>query len=300
MPRALWKGALSFGLVNVPVNLYSAARSEDISFDMLDKRNFAPIGYKKVNKKTGKEVDKANIVKGYEYEKGEYVLITDEDFKQANPKATQTVEILSFIKAADLEPLYLDTPYYLEPGKRGEKGYVLLRDVLKETGRIAIGHVVIRTKEHLAAVLPVGDMLVLNTLRWHDEIRSSEDLEIPKSAGVSGRERHMAKQLVEGMEQDWKPEKFKDTYRDDLMARIKRRIKAGQIHTVPDEEEESAETPRSAEVIDLAAMLRRSLEGKGGKPDDRKEPTEKAHRRAAGHKSVSTKRVTRHHRKRAA
>lgn len=297
MARALWKGAVSFGLVQVPVNLYSAVKSEDISFDMLDKRNFAPIGYKKVNKKTGKEVAKDDIVKGYEYEKGEYVVITDEDFKQANPKATQTVEILAFVKAEEVEPFYFDTPYYLEPGKRGEKGYVLLRDVLKDTGRVAVGHVVIRTKEHLAAVMPVGDMLVLNTLRWHNEVRSRDELDIPKSAGVSDKERHMAKQLVEGMEQDWKPKEFKDTYRDDLMARIKERIKAGQIHTVPEGEEEPAEAPRSAEVIDLAAMLRRSLEGKGPKKEEhaRKQP-----QRAGTHRSAVTKRASTHRRKRAA
>jgi DNA end-binding protein Ku len=297
MPRPLWKGAVSFGLVQVPVNLYSAVKSEDISFDMLDKRNFAPVGYKKVNKKTGKEVTKEDIVKGYEYEKGEYVVITDEDFKQANPKATQTVEILSFVKAESIAPFYFDTPYYLEPGKRGEKGYVLLREVLKDTGRVAVGHVVIRTKEHLAAVMPVGDMLVLNTLRWHNEVRSSEELEIPKSAGITDKERHMAKQLVEGMEGEWKPEKFKDTYRDDLMARIKERIKAGEIHTVP-EGEEPAEAPRGAEVIDLAAMLKRSLEGKGHKSDD-KQHGRKGPRRATAHEPVSAKRAT-HRRNRAA
>ncbi|HWI14925.1 MAG TPA: Ku protein, partial [Burkholderiales bacterium] len=202
-----------------------------------------------------------------------------------------------FIKAETLEPYYLDTPYYLEPGKRGEKGYVLLRDILKETGRIAIGHVVIRTREHLAALLPVGNLLVLNTLRWHNEIRDASDLEIPKSAGVTARERDMAKQLVEGMKQEWKAEKFKDTYRDDLMARIKERVKAGQIHTVP-EEEAPAEQPHTAEVIDLAAMLRRSLQNKSGKADDKEPETEaKPQRRAAASKSASSKRATRHRRR---
>lgn len=289
---------MSFGLVQVPVNLYSAVRSEDISFDLLDKRNFAPIGYKKINKKTGKEVTKEDVVKGYEYEKGEYVLITDEDFRQANPKATQTVEILAFVKADSLEPFYFDNPYYLEPGKRGEKGYVLLRDVLNDTGRVAIGHVVIRTKEHLAALFPVGHMLVLNTLRWQNEIRDSSELEIPKSAGVSDKERQMAKQLVQGMEQEWKPDKFKDTYRDDLMARIKARIKAGEIHNVA-EENEPAKAPRTAQVIDLAAMLRRSLEDKAAKPSGKKE--EHAPRRqAATEKRPATKRAKSSHRRRAA
>src|ERR1044072_8654448 len=155
MPRVLWKGAISFGLVHVPVSLYPASRSEGISFDMVDKRDFAPVGYKRYNKRTGKEVERENIVKGYEYEKGEYVVVTDEDFKQANVEATQTVDIVAFVNAAAVAPYYFDTPYYLEPGKRGEKGYALLREILLRTGRVAIANVVIRSRQHLAAVIPV-------------------------------------------------------------------------------------------------------------------------------------------------
>src|ERR687896_558832 len=161
MPRALWKGAISFGLVHVPVSLYPASRSEGLSFDMIDKRDFSPVGYKRYNKRTGEEVTRENIVKGYEYEKGEYVVITDEDFKQANVKATQTVEIVAFVDAASVAPYYYE-PYYLEPGKRGEKGYTLLREVLRKTGRVGIANVVIRSRQHLAALIPVEHMLLMN------------------------------------------------------------------------------------------------------------------------------------------
>src|SRR5919206_1031234 len=171
MPRALWKGAISFGLVHIPVSLYPASRSEGLSFDMIDKRDFAPVGYKRYNKRTGEEISRENIVKGYEYEKGEYVVVTDEDFKQANVEATQTVDIVAFVDAAAVAPYYFDAPYYLEPGKRGEKGYTLLREVLRETERIAVANVVIRSRQHLAALVPLERVLVLNTLRFAHEIR---------------------------------------------------------------------------------------------------------------------------------
>src|SRR5688572_2934212 len=176
MPRALWKGAISFGLVHVPVALYPATRSERLSFDMIDKRDFSPIGYRRINKRTGEEVANENIVKGYQYQKGEYVVVTNEDFKQANVEATQTVDIVAFVDAAAVAPYYYDTPYYLEPGRRGEKGYVLLREVLRRTGRIGIANVVIRSRQHLAALIPVDRMLLMNTLRFSNEIRSMADL----------------------------------------------------------------------------------------------------------------------------
>ena len=272
MPRALWKGAISFGLVHVPVSLYPAAQSEGLSFDMIDKRDFAPVGYKRYNKRTGEEISRENIVKGYEYEKGEYVIITDEDFKQANVEATQTVDIVGFVDAAAVAPYFYETPYYLEPGKRGEKGYTLLREVLRRTGRIGIANVVIRSRQHLAAVIPFGRVLVLNTLRWASEIRSMEDVNLPEAGaeGLSEKELAMAERLVEDMSDEWKPEQYKDTYRDDLMARIEQRIKAGETHVVTPESGET-EPKRGAEVIDLVSMLRRSLERKGRATDDDKQ-----------------------------
>src|SRR2546423_1965407 len=187
MPRVLWKGAISFGLVHVPVSLYPATQSERLSFDMIDKRDFSPIGYRKVNKRTGEEVSSENIVKGYEYEKGDYVVVSNEDFKQANVEATQTVDIVAFVDAASVAPYYYDTPYYLEPGKRGEKGYTLLREVLRRTGKIGIANVVIRSRQHLAALIPLERMLLINTLRFATEIRSTYDLTQPESvhAGLS-------------------------------------------------------------------------------------------------------------------
>src|ERR1044071_3207289 len=206
MPRALWKGAISFGLVHIPVSLYPASRSEGLSFDMIDKRDFAPVGYKRYNKKTGEEIAYENIVKGYEFEKGEYVVVTDEDFKQANVEATQTVDIVAFVEAASVAPYYFDTPYYLEPGKRGEKGYVLLREVLRETGKIGIANVVIRSRQHLAALIPLEHMLLMNTLRFANEIRPASELSLPDegASGVSDKELAMAERLVDDMTDTWK------------------------------------------------------------------------------------------------
>jgi DNA end-binding protein Ku len=294
MPRVIWKGAISFGLVHVPVSLYPATRSEGLSFDMLDRRDFAPVGYKRYNKRSGEEVPWGEIVKGYEYEAGQYVVVGEEDFKQANVKATQTVEILSFVEADAVAPYYFETPYYLEPGKRGEKGYALLREVLARTRRVGIAQVVIRSRQHLAALLPVERMLVLNTLRYSNELRDAKELTAPetgKAAGVSDKELQMAERLVEDMSDEWRPEQYRDTYQADLMARIEQKIKSGETHLVTPEGEAPAEAPQSAEVIDLAALLRRSLE--------RKEKAKAAapeaappQRRAAARKGVSTKTAT--------
>src|SRR5688572_24068558 len=288
MPRALWKGAISFGLVHVPVSLYPASRSEGLSFDMIDKRDFSPIGYKRYNKKTGEDVTRDHIVKGYEYEKGEYVVITDEDFKQANVEATQTVDIVAFVDAASVAPYYYDTPYYLEPGKRGEKGYTLLREVLKKTGRVAIANVVIRSRQHLAAVIPVDRVLVMNTLRFANEIRSIDDLSLPEGGGkgLTDKEIAMGARLVDDMTEKWDPTQYKDTYSDDLMARIEKRIKAGETHVVTPVKEEG-EPRRGAEVIDLVSMLRRSLEKKGKGAANDEDAEEARPKRAAARKSPS-------------
>lgn len=294
MPRALWKGAISFGLVHVPVSLYPASRSEGLSFDMIDKRDFSPVGYKRYNKHTGEEIERENIVKGYEYEKGEYVVITDEDFKQANVQATQTVDIVSFVDAASVAPYYYDTPYYLEPGKRGEKGYVLLREALARTGRVGIANVVIRSRQHLAAVIPVDRMLVMNTLRWANEIRSMADLTLPETGtgALSDKELAMAQRLVDDMTETWRPDQYKDTYSDDLMKRIEKRIAAGQTHAITSASEDEAPAPRGAEVIDLVSLLRRSLDKKGKRAandDDAEEhaASDERPKRAAARKSPS-------------
>jgi len=267
MARAMWKGAISFGLVNIPVQLYPAEDRKAFQFSMLDKRDMSPVGYKRYSKATGKEVEWANIVKGYEYEKDQYVVLSDEDFKRANVKATQTIDIVRFVGADEIAVEFFETPYYLAPEKRGEKAYALLRETLKSTHRVAIAQVVIRTTQHLAAVLPNGRALMLMTLRYQDELRPMKDLDLPpesaKAAGVSPKEVDLAKRLVDDMTERWNPAEFKDTYHQDLMARIKEKIKLGQTEEITKAEPEEKGARRSAEVIDLAALLKQSL-GKGG------------------------------------
>ena len=268
MPRSLWKGAISFGLVNIPVVLYSAEDRNSFDLTMLDRRNMKPVGFKRYNKETDKEVGWDDIVKGYEYEKERYVVLTDEDFKRANVEATQTVDIVAFVDAEEIAPTYFETPYYLAPDKRGEKGYALLRETLRSTNKFAIANVVIRTRQYLAALIPTGDVIVLNTLRYKNEVRSVKDIEVPsgnlKTSGVSPREIEMAKKLVDEMTERWKPERYRDTYHEDLMKLIDKRIKAGKTEVISEaEDDEKQEKPAKGEVIDLMALLKRSVEGKG-------------------------------------
>lgn len=282
MPRSLWKGSISFGLVNIPVVLYSAENRNSFDLTLLDRRDMNPVGFKRYNKETGKEVTWDQIVKGYEYEKSRYVVLTDEDFRRANVEATQTIDIVSFVRAEDIAPTSFETPYYLAPDKRGEKGYALLRETLKKTSKAAIATVVIRTRQYIAALIPLSDMIVLNTLRYANELRPSKDLEILakslKAAGVTPRELDMATKLVEEMSDAWKPAQYKDTYHEDLMRLIHKRIKAGktEIITAPSKDEEK-EKPGSAKVIDLMALLKRSVQ-RSGKP---KRQTPKSERHAS-------------------
>ena len=275
MPRIIWKGAISFGLVNIPVVLKAAARDNALDFDWLDERDMAPVGYQRINKKTGKPVDKDHIVKGYQYEKGEYVLLSPEDFRQANVEATQTVDIVSFVQADQIPPYYFETPYYLEPDRRGEKGYALLRETLRRTGRAALALVVIHNRQHLAAVLVLGDALVLNTMRWAEEVLPMDELKLPKSSskqqGVSPREIEMATRLVEDMQEDWNPEAYRDTYRDDLMERIEGKIAEGKTHLLTPAEPGGEEPRKSAEVIDMMALLKESIKRRGGRGGARAE-----------------------------
>jgi len=287
MARALWTGAISFGLINIPVELHSAEERKEFKFTMLDKRDFSPVGYKRFSKESGKDVEWSNVVKGYEYEKNEYVVLSDEDFKRANPKATQTIDIKAFVPVEEVPIEYFETPYYLAPGKRGEKSYALLRETLKTTHRLAIAEVVIRTKQHLAAVIPAGRALVLNTMRYPDELRDMKDLSLPaegpKSLGITAKEVELAKRLVADMEEHWKPAEFKDTYHDDLMKRIEEKIKAGETKEITKPERGEETTLRTAKVIDLAQLLQKSLEGGGDAR--RREP-----KRAAA-KATATKRA---------
>jgi DNA end-binding protein Ku len=263
--RALWKGAISFGLVNIPVEIHSAEDRKAFQFAMLDKRDFSPVGYKRYSKKSGKEVDWDDVVKGYEYEKGQYVVLSDEDFKRANVKATQTIDIKAFVDANAISPEYYETPYFLSPSGRGSpKVYALLRETLRATGRAAIAQVVIRTTNHLAAITVGDDALVLITLRYADELRTTDGLDLPagtaKGAGVSPKEIELAKRLVDDMTTEWKPADYKDTYHRDLVARIREKIRRRQTHEITAPEKETSGKTQSAEVVDLMALLKRSLD----------------------------------------
>ncbi|WP_244846418.1 Ku protein [Caballeronia sp. SL2Y3] len=268
MPHMIWKGAISFGLVHVPVQLYPATQSEKVGFNLLDKRSMDPIGYKQINKNTGKDVTRDNIVRGFEYEKGKYVVMTDAEIRAANPESTQTVDILSFVDAPEISFLSLDTPYYLTPDRKGEKVYALLRDALKDTGKVGIASVVLHNKQHLAALIPVGPALALNTLRWGDEVRDFSQFTFPdddtKKAGVTTKELDMAKRLIDDMSDSWDPTKYHDTFRDDIMALVEKKVKEGKVAEVM-KFEEGGEEKASADILDLSELLKRSLK-KGGAP----------------------------------
>lgn len=285
MPRALWKGAVTFGLVYIPVELYPAEKRDTLDLTMLDRRDLKPVGYQRVNKESGKVVPWDKIVKGYEYKKEQYVVLTDADFRKANIEATRTASIVTFVPADQIPLLYFDTPYYLVPEKRGEKTYVLLREALKRTGRAGIAYVVIRSRQHLAALTPMGDMLVLNTLRYGYELRPAAEFEVPKggvkSADIHQREMSMALKLMEEMTVDWDPEQYRDTYRDDILARVKEKIEAGETEEISEPTEETVPR-RSAEVIDLVSLLKSSIERKhkGGGESVERQPKQRFRRRA--------------------
>src|SRR5689334_13684082 len=278
MAHSLWKGAITFGLVNIPVELFPAEERKGFQFSMLDKRDFSPVGYKRYSKKSGKEVEWSNIVKGYEYDKDQYVVLSDEDFRRANVKASRTIDIRAFVPVSEIPAQYYETPYYLAPADRGEKVYALLRETLRSTGRVAVAQVIIRTAQHLAAVVPSGRALMLITMRYADELRGSTGFELPaeslKSAGVSSKEVDLAKRLVDDMTEHWKPDEFKDTYHEDLMRRIHEKIKAGETKEITKRTAEEGEQPRSAQIIDLAALLKQSLDKTSAKGTARRKPAD--------------------------
>lgn len=270
MARALWKGAISFGLVHIPVELISASLDHELELSMLDKRDFAPVGYKRYNKQTGKEVAWDNIIKGYEYKTDEYVVLSDEDLKRANVKATQTIDILTFVDASEVPLTFYEHPYYLLPAKGGEKVYALLRETLRKAGKVGVANMVMRTKQHLCALVCIGDAIVLNTLRYADEIRATDDLDLPgstlKAAGISDKELKMALSLVEGMSETWQPGQYHDSYREDVLALVKKKIKAKQIKTITAPEADNEEPAPASNVVDLVALLQQSLGKKAAAP----------------------------------
>ena len=279
MPRAIWKGAISFGLVHIPVSLVSATSSQGVDFDWLDKRSMDPVGYKRINKTTGKEVTKDNIVKGVAFEKGRYVVLSEDEIRSAHPKSTQTIEIIAFV-ASDQIPLQnIDTPYFLAPDKRGGKVYALLREALKKTGKVALANVVLHTKQHLAALMPLESALVLVMLRWPAEVRSLDELELGSDVTkptLAKGELDMAKRLVEDMSADWQPDEYRDSFQDKIRALVAKKAKAGKIEDV--ETVEGGEERKSADVIDLTELLKRSL---AGKPAAKKSTAKKSNNKAS-------------------
>ncbi|HEY5035581.1 MAG TPA: Ku protein [Chthoniobacterales bacterium] len=260
--RAIWKGSISFGLVNIPIALYPATRKEDLKFRLLRGSDLSPVNYKRVAEKDGKEVPWDEIVKGYEYEKGKFVVLNEKDFQRVDLEATQTVDIQDFVDVEQIDPMFFYKPYYLEPQKGGDKAYALLRDVLAKTNKVGIAKVIIKTRQYLAGVKALKHALVLELMHFAEELSDAEKLNVPTKLEPGKREIDMAKALVESMTADWNPQKYKDDYRDALLEVIEEKVEAGG------EELEEKPKPKkpSSKVIDLVSVLQQSLaQAEGGK-----------------------------------
>ena len=274
--RPLWKGAISFGLVNIPVGLYNATRRQaTVDLDMLRDSDHSRIRYKKVAEADGKEVPLEHVVKGYEYEKGKYVVLTPEDFEQVQIKSNQTVDIKEFVKLDEIDPRFFDSPYFLAPEKGGAKVYALLRSALEQTGQAGIAKVVIRPpREHLAVVKPLDGILVLETMHFIDELREPSEVEVPKAA-LGQKELDMALSLVKTMAGKWEPEKYHDEYRESLMQLIEQKARKGKAPAA----KERPEAPDK--IIDLVDLLQESIESSGKQKKEKTKRRHVAHRKAA-------------------
>jgi len=259
--RAIWKGSISFGLVNIPIALYPATRKEELSFRLLRRSDLSPVNYKRVAEKDGKEVPWDEIVKGYEYEKGKYVVLKNEDFQRVDLEATQTVDIQDFVDQEDIDPMFFYKPYYLEPQKGGDKAYVLLRDALEESKKVGIAKVVIKTRQYLAGVKAEDGVLVLELMHFAEELADSDQLHVPKKIEPGKREINMAKALIDSMSSKWNPEKYRDDYREALMEVIEEKVEAGGKEI----EEKPKKAPKPTKVIDLVSVLQKSLDQTGAK-----------------------------------
>jgi DNA end-binding protein Ku len=260
MPRSIWKGAISFGLVNIPVSLYAAESRQELRFHQLKKTSGHRVRQQRVDEETGETVEWDDIVRGYDTGGGQYVVLSDEDLQRANPKATQTVDILGFVRASEIDVTYFDKPYYLGPIGSGKKGYALLRAVLHKTDRVAIASVVIRTKQYLAAVFADGPVMVLEILRYAYELRESSEIDVPgedlDELSVNPAEIAMAEQLVDAMTKPWDPREYRDTYRDDVLRLIEEKAKTGAPQTTAPVRERA---PGEGQVVDIMALLKRSI-----------------------------------------
>jgi DNA end-binding protein Ku len=269
-PRSIWKGAISFGLVHVPVSLHTATQEQEIDFDWLDRRSMDPVGYQRINKRTGKKIAKEDIVKGVKLQGDDYVVLSDDEIKAAYPKRTQTIQIECFVKAVDVSFVYIEKPYYLAPDGRAGRVYALLREALETAGVIGIARFVLHNKEHLAALIPAGPALMLGTLRWASEVRSPEALDLPEAGAgdLKPAELKMARQLVEQMTADFRPQDFSDEFTAAIQKLVAAKAKAGKKATVAPLEE--APEVGDSNVVDLTELLRQSLAGKPKKAPARK------------------------------
>lgn len=263
MARPIWTGTLSFGLLNVPVALMSGERRVDISFRMLDSRDKNPVRYERVNAETGEEVPWKDVVKAFEYDKGSYVVLEQEDIKSAAPESHETVEVETFVDASDIPPTYYEKPYILVPGKKAEKGYVLLRETLRDTGKVGIARVVIRTREYLAAVLPQGDALILMLLRYPQEVVDASEHRLPEGEAadyrINAKEREMAKQLIQAMSGEWDPSQYRNEFRERLEKVIRDRMKSQGVVSRPDDDDRDVPEDATTNVVDFMALLQKSI-----------------------------------------
>ena len=284
MPRPVWKGAVTFGLVSVPVSLYSATkRQAELSFRLLHAKDKAPVEYKRFCTEDGEEVPWNQIVKGYEYEKGQFVVMADEDFEKARTESTETLEIRDFVPLDQINLAHFESPYWLEPTKGGRKAYVLLREALEESGRVGIGTFVMRQREHLAALRPAGKALMVTTMRFIDEIRTADDLDIPREEKLAAKEVDLAKKLVDTLAEDWNPEQYKDTYHEALRAAIEQKVEGKEIE---------APAPRKpARVVNLMKALEESLKQGTRKPPARAEGRAEEKKRPARARKSTRKRA---------
>lgn len=253
--RSIWSGSVSFGLINIPVKIYSASEERALKFRLLDKHGHCPISYAKICRSTGQEVPYENIVKGYEYQDGDYVILTDEDFAKVAPKKTKLIDITSFVDESEIPATMIDKPYYIEPEKKAEKAYVLLREALKRSKKVAIAKWVLRNKEHIAMVRPLDRALMLIQLRYEDEVRKPDDLHIPDKSSYTKKELEMALMLINQLEDHFKASDYKDTYTEDLKKIIAKKAKGKPIRVPAGEKE-----PTPTDMRNLMEALRRSLE----------------------------------------
>ena len=281
MPRSIWKGSIAFGLVNIPIELYSAVRDHRPRFRLLHAKDEAPVRYERVCQTEGKPVAWEDLVKGYEYEKGQFVVLTRDDFKTAALEKTKTIDILDFVDPDEIDERYFETPYYLQPGKGADRAYALLREAIRESGRIGVGKIILRDAQHLAAIEVIEDALVLTMMRFADELAELDDFKFPSATGLRKQEMTMARQLVENLSSSWDPAKYTDEYRDNLLRVIQGKLKGRKPKL------QARETPQQAAVVDLMSRLKASLERKEGGETSRKGAASKGKKKAAKPRRVA-------------